>query len=659
MRHAVIFFSALASVAWAGWALGDDRSADEQPWSFKALNAPTSPQVKNSAWPRDDLDRFILSKLEASHVQPNGDADRATLLRRLTFDLTGLPPTNEQIAAFAEASAGDERALARTVDALLASPRFGERWARHWLDIVRYADSVGRTFNPPFTYAWRYRDYVIDALNNDKPYDRFVIEQLAGDLLPAKTVAERRENLLATGFLALGAFDLQGLDRRQVEMDAIDDQIDVTSRAMLGLTIACARCHDHKYDPVTTRDYYALAGVFHSTRILPGVSYRGEGNGYVDHQKLIVLPVALEGKGATPSIVPGIHSMNDYNVEWRSGKRQILYTTDPNLCLGVTEDEIADCAIRIKGDPHDRGNTPPRGDLRIPGLPKPAAPAARTSGRIELARWIASPDHPLTARVIANRVWQHLLGTGLAASPDNFGVTSEPPSHPDLLDHLATRLVKDGWSLKRLIRAIVLSRTYRLSSDTLDKTAAKTDPDNRLYWRANLRRLEFEPLRDSLLAVAGELSFERPAGIQVTGIGGKSMKTSAASLLDLGDACRTIYLPVIRSRVPEPFLTFDFPDPCQIAGRREVTTVAPQALFFMNSRLVHDSAASTAALLDKQRLTTDAARVGWLYRQLLGRMATAEEIRDASEFVGRSATAARWAALVQALMCSAEFRYVK
>ncbi len=263
------------------------------------------------------------------------------------------------------------------------------------MDVIHYADSAGRTFNPPFTYAWRYRDYVVDAFNEDKPYDRFIVEQLAGDLLPAKTVAERRQNLLATGFLALGSFDLQALDESQFEMDCIDDQIDVASRALLGLTIACARCHDHKYDPVTTRDYYALAGIFSSTRILPGVSYRGQGNGYVDHEKLIVLPVAQGNKASLPSLVPGVHSMEDFNDVWRTGKRNIRYTTDQNLCMGLAEgEEIADCAIRVKGDPHDRGEIPPRGELRIPNLPRLTQPAARASGRLEFGAGLRRPIIP-------------------------------------------------------------------------------------------------------------------------------------------------------------------------------------------------------------------------------------------------------------------------
>jgi hypothetical protein len=652
MPHRLLFACAGLLLVAATSLRGAAPGAGTIPWSFKPIQTKEPPQVSNTAWPKDEIDRFILAKLEAAGLKPNVDADRATLNRRVTFDLTGLPPTPEQSTMNYD----------ELVEQLLASPRFGERWARHWLDIVHYADSAGRSFNPPLTYAFRYRDYVIDALNADVPYDEFITEQLAGDLLPYRTVDERRRHLAATGFLALGNFDLQALDSGQYEMDCIDDQIDVTSRAFLGLTIACARCHDHKYDPVSMRDYYALAGVFYSTKILPGVSFRGQGNGYVDHEELVVLPVMQGSRLIEPQIVPGTHSMNDYQDRWRTGERNIHYTTDPNRCMGVTEDEIADCEIRLKGDPHEYGPQVPRGDLRIPQLPKPARPTGRQSGRLELAKWIASPTHPLAARVAVNRIWLHLFGTGLVATPDDFGATSEPPSHPELLDHLAVRFTKNGWSVKQLIRAIVLSHTYRLSSDTLANAAAReADPDNRLYWRANLKRLEFEPLRDAMLAAAGRLSLDRPEGIQVMGTGGKSRLSSATGLLDVEDACRTIYLPVIRARLPEAYGTFDFPDPCQIVGRREVTTVAPQALFFMNGRLAADCAESAVEQLAAQPLSSDVARAAWLYRRLFGRNATSDEIRSAGQLLGRlsSDPAERWAVLAQALMCSAEFRYVR
>jgi hypothetical protein len=673
---------ALAIIAWSTIPIpaAEKSPPGQLPWSFRPITTPRPPQVNDAAWAADDLDHFILAKLESAQLKPNAAADPAVLIRRLSFDLTGLPPTVEMLAEWEPKlkavtrtsqtpvaqrdSAAFSSQLSAFVDSLLASPRFGERWARHWLDVVRYADSVGRNWNAPFTYAWRYRDYVIDALNQDKPYDRFVTEQIAGDLLPYKTIDERRVNLVATGLLALGSLDLQALDREQFYLDAVDDQIDVVSRAMLGLTISCARCHDHKYDPVTMRDYYALAGIFYSTKLLSGTPYRGQGNGYVDHESLRLLPIADRGRAASPTIVAGVHSMSDYQAFWSTGKRDIRFTTDANLAMGVADDEISDCAVRVKGDPHDRGPVPPRGDVKIKGLPPLAKPAANSSGRLELARWIASPKHPLTARVAVNRIWLHLIGQGLVATPDDFGVTSEPPSHPELLDHLASRFMNDGWSVKKLIRAIVLSRTYQLSSATLGHAGNDTDPQNVLCWRANLRRLEFEPLRDSLLAASDQLTLDRPEGIQVVGIGGKSAKTQVQSLLGLDAPYRTVYLPVIRSRVPETYSIFDFPDPCQIAGRREVTTVAPQALFFLNNSFVIDCAEATAARALKRPGANDSARVTWLYRQLLSRGPSPAEVRDALELLrdlGGNSTSdvAAWTTLVQGLIASAEFRYLR
>jgi hypothetical protein len=468
----------------------------------------------------------------------------------------------------------------------------------------------------------------------------------------------------------LGTHDLQGLSEAQFELDCVDEQIDVTTRAMLGLTVSCARCHDHKYDPITMRDYYALAGVFNSTRMLPGVGYRGQGNGYVDHELLVTLPIAKQGRAATPTLVDGTHSMDDYQTRWRNGERTIRFTTDPNLAMGVTEGEIADCAIRIKGDPHDPADTPPRGDMHIAGLPPMPRVPPGTSGRLQLAKWIASPTNPLTARVAVNRVWLHLFGTGLVPTPDEFGISGEQPTHPELLDHLASRFMAEGWSIKRLVRRIVLSRTYRLSSDTSKTDTGKNDARekdaaNQLYWRANLRRLEWEPLRDSLLHAAGGLSLDRPEGIQVSGIGGKTSKSRTASLLEIDDACRTVYLPVLRAGLPESFSTFDFPDPCQISGRRDVTTVAPQALFFMNDRFVESCAREAAQLALSQstpsQSNNDGRRITWIYRRMFGRWPASDEIVDAKALLAdvSGEPLDRWQTLVQALFATAEFRYVR
>jgi hypothetical protein len=637
-------------------AISADRLAaaegDSDLWSLRPITNPPEPAVRDATWPRDAIDRFVLARLETAGLKPNPEADRAALIRRLAYDLTGLPPTQAEVEGSKE--------YETLVDRYLDSPRFGEQWGRHWLDVARYADNTGRAWNAPLTYAWRYRDYVINAFNKDKPYDRFITEQLAGDLLPAKSIAEERENRIATGFLALGAHDLQNLSHEQFVMDGIDDQIDVTTRAFLGLSVACARCHDHKYDPITVRDYYALAGVFYSTTMLPGVAHQREsgGGGYVNPEKLQILPTT---SGRAQSPVSGMHSMYDYQDRWRSGERKILFTTDPNLAMGVAAAEPRDCEIRNKGEPSDRGEAPPRGDLRIPGLPKLPPIPADAGGRLELAGWLTSADNPLTARVMVNRVWQHLFGRGLVRTVDDFGANAEPPTHPELLDHLATRFREDGWSLKRLIRAIVLSRTYRQSSAS-QPAGQERDPDNTLLWRMNRKRLAWEPLRDSLLEVSGQLTDKRPTGIQVSGIGGKSRLSQVTSLLPLDSPHRTVYLPVLRDKLAEEYSLFDFPNPSLLQGQREVTTVAPQALFFMNGQFVVKCARETAERLLASAGSSDDQRAAWAYQEVLRRSPTAEETADAIALVNSLdrdlSDEYRWAALVQALFATAEFRYV-
>ena len=636
------------------------------PWSFRPLVQPEVPAIPSDAWVRDDIDRFILARLEQAGIAPNDEADRTTLIRRVAFDLIGLPPSEREVASFVADKSPDDEAWGRVVDAYLRSPQYGERWGRHWLDVARYGDSTGRAWNAPLTYAWRYRDWVIDSLNADKPLDRFVTEQLAGDLLPANSAAEQRENRIATGFLALGAADLQSLSHEQFVLDVVDDQIDVTTRALLGLSVACARCHDHKYDPVTMRDYYALAGIFYSTEPLPGVAHQREfgREGYVHPSKLQSLPVAA-GKASHRPAAGEVHSMGDYQDEWRSGKRGIRFATHPDLAMGVAEGDVRDCEIRLKGEPHDRGDAPPRGDVRIAGLPSMEAIEDDVSGRLELAHWITSDENPLTARVLANRIWQHLFGAGLVRTVDDFGFNSEPPTHPELLDHLAIGLREGGWSQKALIRAIVMSRTYRQSSaGRVDPNAR--DPQNALLWRTNLRRLELEPLRDTMLLVAGRLEFDRPEGIQVAGIGGKSRQSQVSSLLPFSSPYRTVYLPVIRARLPEEYGTFDFPDPCLLLGQREVTTVAPQALFFMNSDFVTDCARDASRKLLESD-SSDAERVAAAYWSVLRRRPTAEETADALQLIRDlrpdssvgDAELYRWSALIQALFATAEFRYVR
>lgn len=637
-------------------------SAPPAHWSFLPVQRPAVPTVRQDDWGRDDIDRFVLQRLEAADIAPNHDADRYTLIRRAAFDLTGLPPTVDEIQAFVNDPSPVDVAFAKVVDQYLASSRFGERWARHWLDVVRYADTVGRTWNAPFTYAWRYRDWVIDAFNADLPYDQFILQQIAGDLLPAASGRERRNQQIATTLLVLGSLELPESGSEQFVLDQIDDQIDVVTRGFLALTVSCARCHDHKDDPIALRDYYAVAGIFLSTDTFSG-QRRGD---YVAADRMLLLP---DDRGFVPASPDpqGMHSMSDIvDEQRRGGYRDIRFTTDPHLGLGVRDGVPVHCDVRIGGRPRDRSPAPPRGDLQLPGFPRLANIPEDASGRLQLAGWIATSDNPLTSRVIVNRVWQHLLGTPLVRTVDNFGVTGESPSHPELLDHLAVQFVADGWSVKALVRRIMLSRTYRLGSTTWRSTTrgrgTSVDPDNRLYWRGNIRRLELEPFRDALLLAAGRLTFDRPTEIPLAGVGGKGRWGTVRSLLDLQSPYRTVYLPVMRSLLPEMYQTFDFPDPSQIQGQRDVTTVAPQALFVMNHDLVIGCARETAQMLLAARGRSPAERVQTLYLKLLSRPATSEEVAAALRFLSDLQTSTRadestnWTILIQALFATAEFR---
>jgi hypothetical protein len=648
-----MFVRALLLLAAASLAAKGALPSDVRiPWSFQPLKRPAIPTVEHSAWTAQELDHFVLAKLEAAKLAPNAEAPRGTLLRRATLDLHGLLPSLEELNKFMRDPRADADAFAAVVDRLLQSPRFGERWARHWLDIVRYADSTGRAWNAPLIYAFRYRDWVIDALNADLPYTQFMAQQVAGDLLPAKDQTERTRSIIATGMLTLGSLDLTEGQHEMGVMNRIDDQIDVTTRAFLGLTIACARCHDHKYDPVKQRDYYALAGIFYSTRTLSGTASKTDmgRNLYVDPDRLIALtqPSALPARGpASDSAMMGEERLDG------KGYR-IGYAFDPQLAMGVADDDIHDCPVRVAGDAYNEGPTPKRGEWAIPLLPPMPRVPEGSSGRLQLAQWLTTTTHPLTSRVMANRLWQHLFGRGLVSTPDDFGITGERPEYPELLDHLAVRFVQGGWSMKSFLRMVMISQTYRQSSDGTRAAAMKLDPDNLLHWRNPPRRLEVEALRDTLMQAAGELTLDRPPGIQIAGHGGKGKDGRTRSLLGIESPYRTLYLPVLRDLLPDLLTTWDFANPAQIIGKREVTTVPPQALFFMNSGFAQSLADSIAErAMDAAKGDRDC--VQWLHRTLLSREPDAAEMADALDYL-RDADGASY---VQCMISSAEFRYAR
>ncbi len=651
---------------------------EEESKTFWAFQPPTDspvPAVRAAAWPRSHLDHFILAKLEAKGLKPAPPADRRTLIRRATFDLTGLPPTPAEVEAFVHDCSPD--AFAKVVDRLLSSPHYGERWGRHWLDIARYADSNGLDENVAFGTAWRYRDYVVTAFNRDKPYDQFLLEQLAGDLLPeSDDPSVRHERLIATGFLSLGPKVLAEVDERKMEMDIIDEQVDTVGRAVLGLTLGCARCHDHKFDPLSTKDYYGLAGIFKSTRTMehfrkvarwhenPLASAK-EMEARADHEREVARLRETVKRLAAKKAGPELKQMREELAR--------LEKAAPDLptALGVTEGAVVDVPVHIRGNHLRLGEVVPRHVPVVLAGPRPPRFDTSQSGRLQLAQWLVRRDHPLTARVLVNRVWRWHFGQGIVRTPDNFGRLGERPDNQPLLDWLAHRFTESGWSVKALHRLIVLSSTYQMSA-TDDPRAAEVDPENRLYWRANVRRLEAEAIRDSLLAVTGTL--DRSMGGSLLHVKNRAylFDHTSRDATKYDSRRRSLYLPVIRNNVYDVFQLFDFPDPAVPNGDRATTTVAPQALFLMNSAWVAGLCEHLAGTLLVAQGFDDAARVRLLYRKAYGRDATAQEtaralalVRDVEGALApRESDVSRrrlgaWAALAQTVVSANEFIYIE
>ncbi len=623
-------------------------------WSYQPVTNPQPPAVKAGDWPRDRIDRFVLAKMETHGLSPAADAPAAMLVRRLYFDLTGLPPPLNQ------SMPPDLPAL---VDRLLDSPQFGERWGRHWLDVARYAESNGNdglSRNPSFPHAWRFRDYVIRAFNEDMPYDRFITEQLAGDLLPADSPARRDAQLIATGLLALGAKPAKAMNDN-FEMDVVADQINVIGSGIMGLSVGCARCHDHKTDPIPTRDYYALAGIFRSTETLWGAAA---------HQGLTAPQTPLHELQAAAkiSVQPAAEAIISKHKPHRPPAAPAFkYASDAPLAMGAREARaVIDCKLNIDGDSKKLGPAVPRGFLSACGAATVQIPDAKQSGRLQLARWLASPQHPLTARVMVNRVWQHLFGEGLVRTPDDFGTTGERPTHPELLDHLATRFMREGWSIKRLIRSIVLSRTYQLSS-LCDNQMREKDPDNLLLARHNRRRLDAEALRDAMLAATGDLN---PQPAQGSLIQHQNVLINELPPLHQPSRHRSVYLLMLRNSMPPELTPFNLPDATTITGRRDNSALATQSLYLLNNDfLVEQSRRFAERVMLTSNDTT--RRIQSAYQQAFARTPTGREIQRAYDFIreadlmlvstgndenGRLSNA--WAAFCQALLASNELRYV-
>ena len=760
-------------------------------WSFVSPKVYSVPAVKTEEWVNNEIDNFILADLEGSDIAPAKKAEPAQLIRRIYYDLIGLPPSPKKVEEFLKDHSPE--AFARIVNNLLDSPQYGERWGRHWLDVARYGDSNGGDENHAYPHAWRYRNYVIDAFNRDLPYNEFITEQLAGDLLESNST-ELSRRVTATGFLAIGTKILAEKDGVKKRADIIDEQIDAVSRSFMGISVSCARCHDHKFDPIPTADYYALAGIFHSTKIedqslnKPGDEQKEEkkkarleainnqlndlegkisefidaesivqweaekfirgnvsviagnneneatyisdpgsqenfaeyevripnegtysvdfryaaersrpGSLIIDGDKDKVIPVLAEVTGGWSSehqrwnheayvhLDSGDHVLRVESKPLMSHLDRIRLTrvrsldqvkslrlktdnlkkertgleTDDNntyKVMAVRDGDVADRNINLRGDPHERGKLVPRGFLSKITPRKVLACADGSSGRLELAKWMTEPDHPLTARVIVNRIWYWHFGKGIVSTVDDFGMTGTEPSHPELLDYLANDFVRNGWSIKMLHRKILLSNTYQMGADGSNALAAKKDPKNLLYWHRDVRRLEAESFRDSILMVSGNLNMAPPSLL----LSVKSQDPSPSDLLKNRQSYenypyRSVYLPVVRSHLYDLLTLLGFPNATTTVGQRSRTTVPTQALLMMNNPFLIRQAESLALRIGE-------GKVRELYLTLFSRIPSPEEMQWISHFFDEytkiSGKKKAWESVCHTLLISNEFLHV-
>ena len=623
-------------------------------WSFRPVIDPPLPAIKDSSWPRSPIDRFVLDKLEANGMRPVGQADKRILIRRAAFDLTGLPPSPAEIDAFLNDESGE--AFTKVVDRLLASPNYGERWGRHWLDVARYGEDQAHTFEARlYPQGYLYRDWVVKALNADMPYDRFITEQIAGDLIEGPG---RESRLAALGFFALGP-----VYYGNAIADERDDRIDTLCRGVLALTVSCARCHDHKFDPIPTQDYYSLAGVFASTEYkeYPAapkavVEAFNRAAGTLKKKTTEVDAFSFLATSSNYLVYPSAKNQPDRNVrpvlkpkvkELRAELDRLKKTLPPPYPVYhalADSATVKNIKVAIRGNAENPGEEAPRRFLSILSVGTPA-PYEKGSGRLELARSIVRKDNPLTSRVIVNRIWEHHFGRGLVATSSNFGTLGETPTHPELLDYLAARFVSEEWSLKSLHRAILLTSTYQLAS-TSDSHNAEIDPENHLLWRMNRRRLEVEAWRDAMLAVSGELD--------------PSLEGPSKPLVNSENRRRTLYAAISRHNLDGLLRLFDFPDPNITCDRRAETSVPLQQLFVLNSDFMIKQAIALAKRLDHESSEPDAERIRRAFVLVYGRTASEEEVRWGSEFVGSNGSEklSKWEQYAQVLLGSNEFAFV-
>ncbi len=628
---------------------------DKAWWSFKPVQRPPVPAAADKASAGlPPIDAFVLEALRAKGLKPGPRATRRELIRRVYFDLIGLPPTPEEIAAFERDSSAD--AWPRLIDQLLARPQYGERWGRHWLDVARFAQSNGYERDGEKPLAWRYRDYVVRAFNVDKPYDQFIKEQIAGDELDPVTF----DGLIATGFQRLGVWDDEPDDKRMAEFDELDDVLSTTGGAFLGVTLGCARCHDHKFDPIPQADYYRLLAFFRNIRLSEAAKYTLESGNYLPlaepakvrawqearRAKLEPLQKRLAGvtnaaeKAALTRDIEGIKNEAP-PFEWALGVRERGLTPPPTHILvrgnaGSPAQEVQPAFLSVVGGPR-------------PTLPEPGPDQASVGRRRALANWIASPGNPLTARVLVNRVWHHHFGRGIVKTTSDFGRAGSPPTHPALLDWLAAEFVASGWSIKQLHRTILLSETYQRSSRTDNAAAMAVDPGNDLLWRQNLRRLDAEALRDTLMAVSGRLNptmggrgfFPRLSGEVLAGQSRPGLDWEISSPEER--ARRSLYAYVRRTMMVPMFDAFDYNNTTSPLNERPVTTVSSQSLLLLNDEFLQEQAAAFAERIVRDVGADGAPRSETLIRRgfelAVGRGPSRQETRLAREFLQRQESA--------------------
>ena len=661
-------------------------------WSFQPIRTPAVPSVE-SDWPETPIDHFLAAHHADTGRKPATDAPPDQVLRRLYFALTGLPPHPVDIREFHDAWSQDKRrAVVSVTDRLLMSPRYGERWGRHWLDVARFAESSGGGRSLMLPHAWRFRDYVIQSFSEDKPFDALIREHIAGDLLPSDSDEQFNEQLCGTAYLALGPINYELQDKELLRMEVIDEQIDTIGRTFLGLTLGCARCHDHKFDPVPTREYYALAGIFRSTKsLVPGnvskyvtTPFRSESHREamqlweqqqqeleVELRKLKQRLGSVDPQERAPAVTTSdLDAEEQHRLQAQLEALQKGYDRHVGakprtaVTMSVTdEDQPADWHLHIRGGVRHLGPVVRRGFLSVvstdaddSGTALPVKIPEASSGRRELADWIASPNNPLTARVYVNRIWQHLIGEGLVRTPDNFGLMGMTPTHPQLLDYLASTFIKeDQWSTKRLIRRIVTARIFRLSSDV----PTPLDPENRHLTRAFRRQLDAEALRDGLLQISGQLNLTITGGrtiSKLTKYDGSYDHSSGSTRI------RSVYVPFLRNAVLETLNVFDTANPNVVTGRRNQTVLPGQALYLMNSTFIRDQAqhAAAAFLAAQSEEQHDAdVRIHQAFLLALGRAPTPPESKIVSKVLeSAEAHQQAWKDVFSMLFCSMDFRFI-